>query len=144
MLPATTATKNGHYQSVCSSKKHSLKKVHEVEEDRDEVLFLGKINSASTDYWTAQIKVNGRNTPFKLGTGAVVTVLSDRVQWLQSTSLRETSHTRRGPGNICLPVKVSSMQRENTDKPALLSLSMSCTINHVHYSADRHVLNWAS
>ena len=74
--------KKGHYQSVCRSKKRNSNKVHEVEEDGDEVFFLGEINSASTDYWTAQIEVNGHNTLFKLDTGAAVTVLSDNVQWL--------------------------------------------------------------
>ena len=49
--------------------------------------------------------MNGHNTLFKLDTGAVVTVLSDNVEWLRSISLKETSHTLRGPGNIRLPVK---------------------------------------
>ena len=97
--------KKGHYQSVCRSKKRYSNKVHEVEEDSDEVFFLGEINSASTDYWTAQIEVNGHNTLFKLDTGAGVTVLSDNVEWLRCISLTETSHTLGGPGNIRLPVK---------------------------------------
>lgn len=62
MLPAIIVAKKGHFQSVCRSKKRNSNKVHEVEEDGDEIFFLGEINSASTDYWTAQIEVNGHNT----------------------------------------------------------------------------------
>ena len=95
--------KKGHYQSVCRSKKHNSNKVHEVEEDEnDEIFFLGEINS---DYWTAQIEVNGHTTLFKLDTGAAVTVLSDSVQWLQGIHLTETSHTLRSPRGIRLSVK---------------------------------------
>ena len=104
MLPATTA-KKGTLSVSLSRKKRNLNKVHEVEEDGDEVFFLGEINSVYTDYWTAQVEVNGHSTLFKLNTGAAVTVLSDSVHWLRDISLTETSHTFRGPGNIHLPVK---------------------------------------
>ena len=70
-----------------------------------EVFFLGEINSASSDYWTAQAEVNGHNTLFKLDAGAAVTVLSDNVEWLRSISPTETSQTLHGPGNIRLPVQ---------------------------------------
>ena len=48
--PARDVTCNNcHKKAVCRSKKSKLNKVHEVEEDGDEVFFLGEINRASTD-----------------------------------------------------------------------------------------------
>ena len=108
--------KKGHYQSVCRSTKHNSNKVHEKEDENDEIFFLGEINSDSKDYWTAQIEVNGHTTLFKLDTGAAVTVLSDSVQWLQGIHLKETkgqfnATLKHGQTSITKPVYVLHNQK---------------------------------
>ena len=46
------------------------KSVHEVKSlTEDQVLFLGEVNVGSNDSWTADIKVSGHNTQFKVDTG---------------------------------------------------------------------------
>ena len=52
------------------------------EEEEEDIHFLDEIGS-DKNYWSAQIRVNGRTKCFKLDTGAVVTVLSNDVQRLQ-------------------------------------------------------------
>ena len=52
------------------------------EEEEEDIHFLGEIGS-DKNYWSAQIRVNGRTKCFKLDMGAVVTVLSNDVQRLQ-------------------------------------------------------------
>ena len=54
------------------------------------------------EQWSAEIEVNGHDTKFKLDTGARVSVVSDRENWLQSENLLTTKQT--GPCGILLPV----------------------------------------
>ena len=111
--PAKDATckkckKKGHFQTVCRSSALPTKKVWELEEDEeqeegDEVLFLGEIQTTGGG-WTAQLGVNSQNTRFKLDTGAAVTVIGTNTTWLKDQKLVKPKQTLRGPGNIQIPV----------------------------------------
>ena len=52
------------------------------EEEEEDIHFLGEIGS-DKNYWSAQIRVNGRTKCFKLDTGAVVTVLRGYRSYIQ-------------------------------------------------------------
>ena len=54
--------------------------------------------------WTAQLGINGRNTRFKLDTGAAVTVIGAQTPWLKDQQLLKSKHTLRGNGNVQIPV----------------------------------------
>ena len=100
--------KKGHFQNVCRSSAFSAKKVYELEEDEeqeegDEVLFLGEVQTTGSG-WTAQLGINGRNIRFKLDTGAAVTVIGAHTSWLKDQKLVKPQQTLRGPGNIQIPV----------------------------------------
>ena len=59
---------------------------------------------SSTKFWNAEVYCNSNPTTFKLDTGAGVTVISDKEQWLSNQSLDESKSVLRGPGNTHLPV----------------------------------------
>jgi hypothetical protein len=94
--------KKGHYQSVCRN-KNSGSKVHTVDMDSDDELFLGAVGQ--DDEWMEIVMVNGQETKFKLDTGAAVTVLSGSLPWLKSVQPDKTAQELRGPGGV--PLKVS-------------------------------------
>ena len=54
--------------------------------------------------WTSQLGINGRNTRFKLDTGAAVTVIGAQTPWLKDQELLKPKHTLCGPGNVQIPV----------------------------------------
>ena len=113
VCPAKDATcneckKRGHFQTVCRSSASPTKKICELaegeeQEEGDEVLFLGEVQTTGGG-WTAQLGVNGRNTRFKLDTGAAVTVMGAHTSWLKDQKLVKPKQTLRGPGNIKIPV----------------------------------------
>ena len=108
MLPVTNAKNRGHFQNVCCSSASPTKKIRELEEyeeqeQGDEILFLGELQTTGVG-WTAQLGVNGRNTCFKLDTGAAVTVVGANISWLKDQKLVKPKQTLRGPGNIKIPV----------------------------------------
>ena len=91
MLPVTNAKKRGHFQTVCRSSASPSKKICELAEgeeleEGDEVLFLGEVQTTGGG-WTAQLGVNGRNTRFKLDTGAAGTVMGAHTSWLKDQKL---------------------------------------------------------
>ena len=80
----------------------------ELEEDEeqkqgDEVLFLAEFQITGGG-WTAQLRINGQNTRFKLDTGAAVTVIGARTSWPKDQKSVKPKKTLRGPGNIKIPV----------------------------------------
>ena len=100
--------KGGHFQNVCCSSASPTKKICELEEgeeqeERDKVLFLGEVQTTGGG-WTAQLGINGRNTLFKLDTGAAITVIGAHTSWLKDQKLVKPKQTLRGPGNIQIPV----------------------------------------
>ena len=100
--------KRGHFQNVCRSSASPTKKICELEEDEeqedgDEILFLGEVQTTGGG-WTTQLGVNGQNTRFKLDTGAAVTVVGANTSWLKDQKLIKPKQTLRGPGNIKIPV----------------------------------------
>ena len=95
-------------QNVCCSSASPTKKICELEkgeeqEERDEVLFLGEVQTAGGG-WTAQLGKYSRNTLFKLDTGAAVTVIGAHTSWQKDQKLVKPKQTLRGPGNIQIPV----------------------------------------
>ena len=82
--------KRGHSQNVCHSSALATRKICELEEgeekeERDEVLFLGEVQTTGGG-WTAQLGASGRNTSFKLDTCAAVTVIGAHNSWLKIKS----------------------------------------------------------
>ena len=99
--PAKDATCNkckekGHFQTVCRSSALPTKKVWELEEDEeqeegDEVLFLGEIQTTGGG-WTAQLGVNGQNTRFKLDTGKRSEVSQTKTNLARPWKYSDPSH----------------------------------------------------
>ena len=89
--------KRGHFQNVCRSSASPTKKICELEEDEeqeegDEILFLGEVQTTGGG-WTAQLGVNDRNTRFKLDTGAAVTVVGANTSSLKDQKLVKPKQT---------------------------------------------------
>ena len=79
--------------------------VNEVADLEDvDVPLLGEVNCGVGDFWTAVVKVDGHETRFKLDTGAVISIISDREPWLKDQQLSTTNQALRGPGGTLLPV----------------------------------------
>ena len=64
--------------------------------------FLGEFYNSKGDFWTAVVKVNDNDTRFKLDTGAVVSIVSDRELWLKDQQLSNTQQILRVPGGTIL------------------------------------------
>ena len=59
----------------------SINEVADLE--KVEVPFLSEICCSEANFWTAIVKVDGRETHFKLDTGAVVSIVSNKEPWLK-------------------------------------------------------------
>lgn len=98
-------------KNVCRSSASPTKKLGELgeeeeQEEGDAVLFISWRSSNNRGGWIAQLGVNGRNTRFKLDTGAAVTVIGAHTCWLKDQMLVKPNQTLRGPGNIKIPVRI--------------------------------------
>lgn len=83
--------KRGHFQNVCHRPASPKKKICELEEHEEqekgyEGLFLAEVQTTEGG-WTAQLRINGQNTLFKLNTGATVTVIGAHSSWLKDQKL---------------------------------------------------------
>ena len=107
--------KRGHFQSQCFSRSSGSKNksVAEVTVDSDDdTAFLGTITEGSElNCWKSKIIIEEREIPFKLDTGAEVTVVSQEVLELLGASdkLRKTSKRLCGPDQKQLHV-IGDMQ----------------------------------
>ena len=101
-------SKKGHYAAVCRSrpshkKQQQVREVASEEDNEDEYEFLGSIDAISdTNYWSAEISMNGRPVKFKLDTGASVSVIG-RGQ-TTGIKLKPSAKALKGPGNTPLQV----------------------------------------
>ncbi|XP_077864282.1 uncharacterized protein LOC144349635 [Saccoglossus kowalevskii] len=69
--------KSGHFKKVCHSTRQESSKINEVHNlEEIQIPFLGEAYG-SDDYWSAEIKVNGHDTHFKLDTGATVSLATN-------------------------------------------------------------------
>jgi hypothetical protein len=106
--------KQGHFQAVCRTKTQTSKsktnKVNEVEVGNLNYPFLGTVGEQDAD-WMESIKVNGFDTPFKLDTGAAVSILSDATPWLNIADVdtQDNKQVLKGPGGTLLKV-IGTMQ----------------------------------
>ncbi len=103
--------KTGHYKVVCKSSYKS--NVNEVDDLGDiNIPFLGEVSDTRSEreYWSANVRVNTRNTKFKLDSGAEVTVLGEKLPWLSGIKLHETDEILYRPGDLKLPILSTSMQ----------------------------------
>ena len=102
VCPAKDATynkcKKGTLSKCLSQRSASpTKKICELEEDEgqeegDEILFLGEVQTTGGG-WTAQFGVNGQLTRFKLDTGAAVIVVGANTSWLKDQKLVKPKQT---------------------------------------------------
>ena len=66
-----------------------------------DVTFLWEIGDS--DFWSAEVTVNGKLTGFKLYSGSNVMVVSDTTDWLRGVRLNPTMRDLKGPGGVPLP-----------------------------------------
>ena len=97
--------KKGHFAKVCRGKtvmeiSEEDQVVGDTEIDLVNVTFLGEIGDS--DFWSAEITVNGKPTGFKLDSGSKVTVVSDTTDWLRGMRLTPTTRDFKGPGGVPL------------------------------------------
>ncbi|XP_077863848.1 uncharacterized protein LOC144348251 [Saccoglossus kowalevskii] len=109
--------KSGHFKKVCRSTRQESSKINEVHNLKEiQIPFLGEVYGRD-DYWSAEIKVNGHDTHFKLDTGATVSVISDKLPWLNEAKLSSTRQSFCGPAGTQLPVigtfRATLVYREN-------------------------------
>ena len=93
--------KQGHYSAQCFSK--SVREIHDPPES-DDFAFLNTVGSDRGTFWTCTISVNGQNVPFKVDTGAEVTVISEKYAKLLSQDLQPPSKRLHGPDRQPLSV----------------------------------------
>ena len=93
--------KRGHYSAQCFSK--SVGEIHDPPES-DNFAFLNTVGSDCSTSWTCTISVNGQNVPFKVDTGAEVTVISEKYAKLLSQDLQPPSKRLHGPDRQPLSV----------------------------------------
>ena len=93
--------KRGHYSAQCFSK--SVGEIHDPPES-DDFAFLNTVGSDRGTFWTCTISVNGQNVPFKVDTGAEVTVISEKYAKLLSQDLQPPSKRLHGPDRQPLSV----------------------------------------
>ena len=73
-----TCQKKGHYSSQCFSK--SVANVSISSEDENDTAYLNTVTLQSgSKSWNCNVVINGQKIPFKLDTGAEVTVVSESV-----------------------------------------------------------------
>lgn len=75
--------KKGHYKAQCLSKwvgegtTRNISTVEQSESYCDDVAYLDTVYKNSSSSWHCQVAVNGVAIPFKLDTGAEVTVIGE-------------------------------------------------------------------
>ena len=94
--------RKGHFEAMCFAKSVA----GTVETDSMDTAFLDHLTSAQQEtVWLTSIQLNGKQTPFKLDTGAEVTAIStDTHQHLGKPILDPTDKTLYGPSRQPLQV----------------------------------------
>ena len=83
--------KRGHFGTVCNSRSQSANEVGDDNVDYVHVPFLGEVKPTQTEFWTADLQVNGRPTTFKLDSGAGAIILGHKTLWLKNVRLKSTN-----------------------------------------------------
>ena len=96
----------GHYARVCLSKKAAVTAREVlVDSEEDDGAFLGSVTSDKSSAWTVRIRLEEEEFPFKMDTGAEVTVISeDTYDALQRPTLDKPSRVLYGPARQPLDV----------------------------------------
>ncbi|XP_069125619.1 uncharacterized protein [Argopecten irradians] len=93
--------KTGHFAKCCLTKS-TLGNINSRNEDQD---FLGAVNKEKSHPWITNIKIKNVDIPFKIDTGADVTVISEREhQKMYNVKLSKSTKNLHGPGNSKLCV----------------------------------------
>ena len=106
--PARNATcfkcnRKGHYRSQCLSRTVAAA-TQEVEADPEDA-FLGMVTSDRDTTWTVKVQLQGQEIPFKMDTGAEVTVISEEAyRTLGTSELEKPSRILYGPARQPLEV----------------------------------------
>ena len=89
----------GHYSFFCPDKKGKARAVHEVGEysEESDEFFMGTLDSVEDEFWSATVEVDGKETKFKLDTGAAVTAVDRSV--VGNAPLQPATRRLTGPGN---------------------------------------------
>lgn len=111
--PARRATCNichklGHYQKMCRmrTKTGGVEGIAinpNSDDDETAETFLGHIQDETEQEWTVKIKVNGQPTPFKLDTGAAVSVIGENAS-VDTKNLQPTKINLKAVGGGKLDV----------------------------------------
>jgi hypothetical protein len=95
--------KRGHFSSQCFAK--SVGVISHPPEVVDDLAFLNTIHSDKSSVWICNITVNGIDMPFKVDTGAEVTVISEDYATKLSQEVQPPSKHLHGPDSQ--PLKVT-------------------------------------
>lgn len=114
--------KKGHWSKVCKTKSTSGK-LYEVEDDHDSEFFLGEVIDAikvTTADLKTVLQLNGQSTPFKIDTGADVTVITENTykSLKPQPRLRYTNKVLMGPCKYqmkCLGVLILDVHASSTN-----------------------------
>ena len=95
--------KMGHYSAVCRS-TNRVQAIDIVDGDGYETLnqYLGEVIAVNDNFWSVNLCVNNHNTDFKLDSGSRVTVINDKIQWIQNVQLQPVKSSFSGPGGVTL------------------------------------------
>ena len=100
--------RKGHYSAQCFCKAVAEVTIPPELDVTDyyDVAYLNPVSAGQTTMWNCTVQLNDHEVPFKVDTGAEVTVISED-QWksLQISEVKPPSKTLHGPDNKPLDVR---------------------------------------
>ena len=96
--------KMGHFAVVCQS-AHA----DEISDSTDDIFLdfvIDETEDNTGEFWSAQLRLDGKATTFKLDSGSKITVIGDQTPWLDKSKMVKCKNHFRGPGGISLSHKM--------------------------------------
>ena len=148
----------GHFKTYCFTKLEEISVPEEVSLD---FAFLNTVVDETNTSWTAQIKLNGQDTVFKLDTGAEVSAVTQATCQNLGIHLSESQKALYGPSQTPLKVieqfqgklkcecketiqsvyVVAQLKRKLLGLPAIKPLNLVVRVESMSNSANCSVIN---